>query len=135
MFSPRTNESNSLFVLRWSARLLSAVTIGFILLFMFGQEANWSAVTARDAVGLLFFPFGLMLGLVLGWRREMAGGLISVGSMALFFLVYGLVINRAVFMGWWFLILSIPGVLFLVYALLRHEHWNGEFDAPAAAGK
>jgi hypothetical protein len=135
MFSQRTNESNSLFLLRWSARLLSAFTIGFILLFMFGEEANWSAVTMRDMVGLIFFPIGLMLGLVLAWRRELAGGLVAVGSMALFFLVYGLVINRAVFMGWWFLILSVPAVLFLAYGIARHEHWNGEFDAPAAAGK
>ncbi|HTH51977.1 MAG TPA: hypothetical protein VL501_08590 [Pyrinomonadaceae bacterium] len=135
MFSQRTNESNSLFILRWSARLLSALTIAFILLFMFGSEANWSAVAVRDLIGLLFFPFGLMLGLVLGWRREMAGGLIGVGSMALFFLVYGLVVNRAVFMGWWFVVLSVPAVLFLAYGLARHEHWNGEFDIPAAAGK
>lgn len=59
MFSPRTNESNTLFALRWSARLLSVLTIGFILLFTFGEESNWSAVTFRDLLGLIFLPVGL----------------------------------------------------------------------------
>jgi glucose-6-phosphate-specific signal transduction histidine kinase len=135
MFSPRVNEPTYLFVVRWTARLLSLGSLGFILLFVFGEAQGWSSVRAQDVVGLVFFPFGLMLGLVLAWRREMSGGIIAVASIALFYLVYGLAINRAIFQGWWFLVLSIPGWVFLLYAVLRHEHWNGEFDSSAAVGK
>lgn len=131
MFSPRVDEPTYLFTLRWIARLLSLGSIGFILLFVFGEGFNPSEVRPVEWLGLLFFPFGLMLGLVLGWRREMSGGIIAVGSIALFYLVYGLAINRAIFQGWWFLVLSIPGWLFLLYAVLRHEHWNGDVDAAA----
>ena len=54
MFSPRVNEPTYLFALRWIARGLSIATIGFILLFMFGEEANWSAVRPVEMVGLAF---------------------------------------------------------------------------------
>ena len=133
MFSPRVNEPTYLFALRWIARGLSIATIGFILLFMFGEEANWSAVRPVEMVGLAFFPFGLMAGLVLAWRREMSGSLIAVGSIACFYLNYGLAIRGSIAQGWWILGLAFPGVLFLVYALLRHEHWNGEYDLTVAA--
>jgi peptidoglycan/LPS O-acetylase OafA/YrhL len=92
-------------------------------------------VGVKDLVGLAFFPIGLMLGLVLGWRRELSGGIIAVGSIVLFYIVYGLAINQAIFQGWWFLLLSLPGWMFLLYALLRHEHWNGEVDSPVIAPK
>ena len=135
MFSAKVNEPTYLFVLRWIARLLSVATLAFILLFVVGEGGDWASVRAQDLVGLVFFPIGLMLGLVLAWRREMSGGLVAVGSIVLFYLVYGLAINQAIFQGWWFLVLSIPGWLFLLYAVLRHEHWNGEFDSPSVAGK
>lgn len=133
MFSPRVNEATYLFALRWVARALSIVTIGFILLFVVGEGGGWASVRGQDLIGLVFFPVGLLLGLVLGWRREMSGGVIAVGSIVLFYLVYGLAINRNVFQGWAFLVLSIPGWLFLLYAVLRHEHWNGEYDLAAPA--
>jgi len=135
MFSARVNEPTYLFTLRWIARLLSVGSLAFILLFIFGEGSGWLSVGAKDLVGLVFFPFGFSLGLVLGWRRELAGGIIAVASIALFYLVYGLAINAAIFQGWWFLALSLPGWLFLLYALLRHEHWNGEVDSPAVARK
>ena len=135
MFSPKVNEPTYLFALRWIARVMSVATIGIILLFVFGEGSGWLSVRGQDFVGLIFFPVGLLLGLVLGWRREMAGGLIAVVSILLFYLVYGLAINRNVFQGWAILVLAIPGALFLLYAILRREHWNGEFDSPAAIQK
>lgn len=135
MFSPRINEPTYLFVLRWIARLLSVATIGFIALFLFGGGASWSAVRPQELIGLAFFPFGLMFGLMLAWRRELAGGLVSVGSIALFYLVYGLFVVGSMNFGIWIPMLALPGVVFLAYAVLIHEHWNGDFDSPAIAGK
>lgn len=135
MFSPRVNEPTYLFALRWVARLLSTVTIGVILLFVFGEGAGWLSVRGTDLVGLVFFPVGLLFGLILGWRRELAGGVVAVGSIALFYLVYGLAINSNVFQGWAIFVLSVPGILFLLYALLRHEHWNGDVDPSTVPGK
>ena len=133
MFSPRVNEPTYLFTLRWIARLLSVGSIGFILLFVFGEGSGWLSVRGQDLVGLAFFPVGLIVGLVLGWRREKAGGVVAVGSIAMFYLIYGLAIDRNVFHGWAFMVLSIPGVLFLLYAILRHEHRNGDIDPSAVA--
>lgn len=135
MFQARTNESNSLFALRWTARLLSVITIGFLLLFILGGEANWSSVRPVEIIGLVFFPFGMMFGLMLAWRREMAGGIVAVGSIVLFYLVYGIAIRGTASFGWWIPVLSIPGAVFLLYAALRHEHWNGDYDLPATTGK
>ena len=135
MFSPRVNEPTYLFGLRWIARVLSVATIGIILLFVFGEGAGWLSVRGQDVVGLIFFPVGLMLGLVLAWRRELSGGIVASGSIVLFYLVYGLAINHNVFQGWAILVLSIPAWLFLLYALLGHEHWDGDVDPSPAAGK
>jgi len=135
MFSPRVNEPTYLFTIRWAARLLSVASIGFILLFVFGEGSGWLSVRGQDLVGLAFFPAGLIIGIVLAWRRELSGGIVAVGSIVLFYLVYGLAINRNVFQGWAFLVLSIPGWLFLLYALLSHERWNGEIGRSALAGK
>jgi glucose-6-phosphate-specific signal transduction histidine kinase len=129
MFSPRINEPTHLFILRWIARLLSIATIGFISLFLFDRESNWSDVRPQEMIGLVFFPFGLMFGLMLAWRRELAGGLVSVASIILFYLVYGLFVLGSMNFGMWIPMLAVPGVVFLVYSVFRREHWNGEFDS------
>lgn len=43
---------------------------------MFGvgsAAADFPRFTLRDAIGFLFFPVGVIVGLALAWRRELAG--------------------------------------------------------------
>ncbi len=108
-----------MFLLRWTARTLSAVSIGTILLFIFGEDTlDLSGVAWEELGALLLFPLGLLAGLILGWQEEVKGGALAVGSIAAFYLIYGLVLSGSIRQGWWFLIFAIPGFLFLLYGVI-----------------
>lgn len=113
-----SHENYFLFSLCWIARVLGLFSISVLLLFLFGQGGGLSPITLNDAVGLAFFPFGLIIGLVLAWWKERLGGAIAIGSVVGFYLIYELLINSSWPRGWWFAVFAIPGALFLLYGLL-----------------
>ena len=125
MSSPRANETRLLFFLRWTARITGALSVAMLFLFMFGEESgSWSRITGSQAIGMLFFPLGLMSGLILGWQEEKWGGLVAVVSVAAFYVVYGLILNGSLQLGWWFLVFAGPGFPFLLYGLLYTSDTN-----------
>ena len=117
-FSPREYENYFLFFLRWTARILSAACLLILLLFIFGESVDLSKITGKQMVGLIFFPFGFMFGLIFAFWKELWGGAITVGSVASLYLIFGLLLNNSLRLGWWFGLLAIPGVLFLIYGIL-----------------
>jgi len=87
MNSPMTNQLVSLRARRWSARVLSILVVGVVLLFAYGEGLNLSHFTATELVLFLFFPIGVCLGMALAWRWEGLGGGVTVASLAAFYLV------------------------------------------------
>jgi hypothetical protein len=71
--------------LRWTARAWGLASGLLLLAFAFGGREH-VRFTAGEAVGFLLFPVGVVAGFAVAWRRELAGGLVTVGSLALFFL-------------------------------------------------
>ena len=118
MFTKRENEETALFILRWSARVLGLMFLFLLTLFYFTGSVGLTEITVREYVGLLFFPVGLAIGFIVGWRNELAGGMISVLSVAAFYFLYGLVLSGSIRQGSAFLIFTIPGILFLTYGVL-----------------
>ena len=118
MFEPREHETPLLHALRLLARGASVVCIAIILLFLFGEGFNFGSVTGKQWVGLLFFPVMVFVGLVLAWREEAVGGIISIIGIAGIYLVYGLLLNGSIWQGWAFLPFLVPGVLFVLYKAL-----------------
>ena len=118
MFAPRENESRPLHILRLAARATSILCLEVILLFLVGEGFEFASVTAKQWVGLAFFPVGLIIGLVLAWREEGLGGAIAIGSIAGIYLIYGWMLNGTLRLGWAFLPFLIPGILFLAYRFL-----------------
>lgn len=118
MFTKRENEEMALFILRWSGRVLGLMVLFLLTLFYFTGDVGSTEITIREYIGLLFFPVGLVIGFVVGWRNELAGGMISVLSVAAFYLVYGMLLSGSIRQGSAFMIFAIPGVLFLTYGLL-----------------
>jgi hypothetical protein len=58
-------------ILRWAGRVLSIVSIGILLLFLIG-ESDFSQppqLTFKEWLGLLFFPGGIVVGMIVAWRR------------------------------------------------------------------
>jgi hypothetical protein len=51
--------------LRWTARIWSALSVVVLLAFIVGEGINPSG--PNEWLGLLFFPFGISVGMILAW--------------------------------------------------------------------
>jgi hypothetical protein len=103
-----------LLVLRWLARITGLILAGLVLLFVVG-EGPPNPVRQPFSVQLEFLAMFLMLvGFLLGWRWEAAGGILAVVGFTIFFateiVVNGRPPGRAI------PLFAIPGVLFLATA-------------------
>jgi hypothetical protein len=107
MNETRTSGKRGVTAGRWIARLWSSASIGF----------NPAQFAFRDLVGLLFFPCGVCLGMIVAWRREGLGGGITVGSLLAFYAALGVMDGRFP-RGPWFALIAAPGILFLTCWLL-----------------
>jgi hypothetical protein len=101
--------------LRWTARIASVASTVLLLAFAFGGREHLR-MTLSEAVAFLFFPVGVVAGFVVAWRRELAGGLITVGSLVIFYLVM-FISGGGRPLGPYFLLFALPGFLHLVNAL------------------
>ena len=116
-------------ILRWIARILSIISIGFVLLFLVGEilpPDTQAVFKVRDVVAMVFFPIGVCIGLGLAWRRELQGGTIAIGCVAAFYLILFLFDGRFP-RGPYFFLLASPGLLFVAVwgveriALAKHS--------------
>jgi FtsH-binding integral membrane protein len=110
-------------VIRWTAKVWSLATIGLVLLIFVGEAVSPStpaAFTPSELVGLLFFPIGVCLGMILAWRREALGGGVTVASVVAFYV--WMYLDRASFPhGPYFVLIAAPGILFILAALLSRS--------------
>ena len=79
--------------------------------------------TASEAVGLLLFPIGVVLGFGIAWWHEGVGGLVTVGSLALFYL-WMFARDGRLPAGPYFLLLAVPGFLHTANAFLDRSRKN-----------
>jgi hypothetical protein len=122
MFEPREHEGLFLHALRLAARAASIVCLAIIILFFVGEGINFSQVAFKEWIGLLLFPGGVFVGLVLAWREEGLGGAIVVVSILAFYLIYGWLLSGTIRQGWAFLPFLVPGILFLLYRIFSTPH-------------
>ena len=111
-----TSSPRLALALRWLARVTSLLSIGVLLLFLVGDDGligggNGAKVRPGEWGALLFFPFGVLLGLVLAWWREALGASVAASSLAAFYLYIGVLAGRLPG-GPWFLIFTAPALLF-----------------------
>jgi hypothetical protein len=102
--------------LRWTARAWGLASGLLLLAFAFGGREH-VRFTTDEAVGFLLFPVGVVAGFAVAWRRELAGGLVTVGSLALFFL-WLFARGGRLSAGPYFLLFAAPGFLHIVSARL-----------------
>ena len=117
MNDPTGKPSIVTLIVRWMARTWIIASVGFILLMFIGSSLvegfNPAQLASRDWIELLFFPFGVGLGMIVAWRREGLGGGITVGSLLAFYAALRVMDGRFP-RGPWFALVAVPGVLFLV---------------------
>jgi len=63
-------------------------------------------------MGFVFYPAGIVAGMMLAWWREGLGGSITVGSLLAFYVLHTATAGRLP-KGWAWLVLATPGFLFL----------------------
>jgi hypothetical protein len=122
--SPRSRLDTSALAIRWIARgwsILSFVLVGAILVGEVLQPSAPLPSTARDLIGLILFPFGTCLGMLLAWRWEAVGGSTAMACLAAFY-AFMYILDGRFPRGPFFGLLAAPGALFLASYALSHWH-------------
>lgn len=107
-------------VIRWIARIGSLGGVGMLLFFLAGEEFHPAQLTASEWISLMLLPTGVTFGLVVAWRWEILGGAIALASLAGFYAMEGAPGHLA-HLEWACVVLAIPGLLFLLAAILRRR--------------
>jgi len=114
------NGSKTLQVVRWIARISSGLAAALILLIFIGEGLTGGFKTllhmsVRETIMMVAF-IAVWLGLLLGWKLELYGGLLTVCGVATFYLVDYL-FTGTLPRGPYFLIFASPSLLFLYCGL------------------
>lgn len=117
MFSNRIDVGWPLAIIELLARVGSIASITLLLMLFLGEGFHPSEISKNEWAGLLFFPIGIVIGMVVAWWKEGVGSVVTVGSLLGFYLVWGYLMRNHIG-GWWFLIFAFPGFLFLLHWLL-----------------
>jgi hypothetical protein len=118
MFSNRVDWGLPLAVIELLARVGSIASITLLLMLFVGEGLHPSEISKNEWAGLLFFPVGVVIGMVIAWWKEGVGSVVTLGSLLGFYLVWGYLMRNHIG-GWWFLVFASPGFLFLLHWLFR----------------
>ncbi len=117
-------------IVRWIARIGAGLTAVFILFFFIAHAITdgltpFLYLTARETAMMAAFA-AVWLGLLVGWKWELVGGLLTVGGVIAFYLLDYL-FSGMFPRGPFFLIFALTGVLFLYCGVMDRR--NGEWQA------
>jgi hypothetical protein len=106
-------------VIRWVARIIALSLAVVVLIFVSGAGVNVSAMGSDEILMSAVFLM-MWLGLIVAWRWEGAGGILTTGGTALYVLL-DYFLTGHVLRFWVFFVFLIPGLLFL-YCWWRPRH-------------
>jgi len=117
MSTSRIDLGFPLAIIELLARITSIASITLLVMLFQAEAFHPTGVALKEWIGLFFFPMGVMVGMVVAWWKEGLGALIALGSLAVFYLVYGFLMSNHIG-GWAFVAFSSPALLFLAHSLL-----------------
>jgi len=110
--------NKTLHLIKWLAKITGTIVLAFLLFFivahLIGAEEN--RVGFRDAEDMLtfvLFPVCPVVGLLIAYKWNLAGGLISTGAMLVLFLM-----RPDLWHGVYVVLSGVPGLLYLISALM-----------------
>lgn len=118
---------------RWSARVLGLLLACLICAIAVGEHMPLPFSGHPTLIGLMgsLGFVALVVGLLAGWRWELAGGVLVLAGVAL--LVYPTLVNGRVTL--FFAVMAAPGALFVAsHALRRHVAAPTEARPPVQEG-
>jgi HSP20 family molecular chaperone IbpA len=126
MVNKRVDLGVPLAVIELLARLGSVASITLLILIFMNEAFEPSEISRNEWIGLVFFPIGVVIGMVIAWWKEGVGSVVTVASLVGFYLVYGYVLRNHIG-GLAFVAFASPAFLFLAHWLLsgkeeRHAH-------------
>ena len=107
-------------MMRWIARLWSIVSIAFVITMSVGEGISFSSWSGIEWIMFIFFPVGVIGGLIHGWRKEALGGGVAVFSLLAFYLAHFIklgILPR----GPYFILTAFPGVIYMGLWLMTHD--------------
>ncbi len=120
-------ESTKIFqiIIKWTARVLNALTLSFILFFIFahilGDAEKGNGFTDHNEMVLFaFFPILTIVGLALAWKWEMIGGVISFTSMLIALSMLNPNLSEMLKEPQ-FLLIALPGLLHICHAWIKRK--------------
>jgi hypothetical protein len=116
-------------VVRWTARISAGLAAALILLFFIGEGLTEGFepilhLTARETAMMVAFA-AVWLGLVLGWKWELVGGLLTICGTAAFYLL-DYAFSDTFPRGPFFLLFASPGLLFIYCGLKTRKKPGAE---------
>lgn len=105
-------------VCRWFGRIIGMFLFATVVLLAIGEGLP-NVFTQPVGVQAGFLALGLILaGILGGWKWELAGGAVSLFGWAVFVLAEIRPLSR---LNWFIGALALPGILYLISALLRRR--------------
>ena len=113
MKSLNISPNNLLSVIRYIARLFSILLIVLVVMLSIGEGLPNPSTLSSTAMLLFASLLTMLVGLVLSWQREHAGGVITILGFILFFIVNS-VSSGSLRLGFFFLLFPLTGILFVL---------------------
>ena len=116
MSTNRIDLGLSLAIIELLARVGSIASITLLVLLFMGEALHPAEISFNEWAGLLFFPIGVTIGMIVAWWKEGLGSAVTLLSLLAFYLVYGYLLSNHIG-GWVFIAFASPGFLFLLHCL------------------
>jgi len=116
MSTSRIDLGLPLAVIELLARAGSIASMTLLILLFMGEAFRPAEISRNEWAGLLFFPIGVMVGMIVAWWKEGLGAAVTVLSLLAFYMVYGYLLKNHIG-GWAFIVFASPGFLFLLHWL------------------
>jgi hypothetical protein len=112
----------SILILRWITRLIGAGLVGLLLLFLIGEGDfdQMRNLGSPEKIKLLLVPLLFIIGVVISWKKELAGGIIILVSV-LGFNCVEYIAGKGFSGDIELAFLLIPGILVLLLAFLSRK--------------
>ena len=114
MSTNRIDLGLPLAVIELLARVGSIASIALLVSIFMGEALQPSDISSNEWAGLLFFPIGVTIGMIVAWWKEGLGSAVTLLSLLAFYLVYGYLLRNHIG-GWAFIAFASPGFLFLLH--------------------
>jgi len=91
------------------------------LIFFIGEGFHPARVALKEWVGLIFFPVGVVVGMIIAWWKEGVGAVVTLASLLAFYVVYGFLLGKP--LGGWFIVFAAPSFFFLLYWIMSRSRF------------